>query len=198
MLADVGRGVTVTGLGKRVIDTKDTSFEAEITPDAGMELVKGPEGKRYLAAPKVEVSTGDHTVMPIRGYAFPGDLGGKTKGEYLAEPGTTGAPRWQEYALYGNMSAEGTYVKLIPQIVKADEGSPVVTIKAADGFVLSKPVRSGVAVSFQLLKSDSADGTFALFAENPIEPSFTVDVTAIGPKTFWKIQTVFSCEEEQP
>ena len=130
-----------------------------------------------------------------------GKIPKEQKAEYLALEAANGNTHWQNYVLFGNNPA--TASKLIPQIVKAAEGSSVVTIKATDEFVLSKPVRSGVNVSFQLLKREGTTGNFAAYGAPSATPEFTVDVSAtekekkIGSKTFWKIQTIFSCEEER-
>jgi len=186
-------GDTGLALGNdRTIALNGYSFTGSLAMDAGKEMVRTKDDTIYVAPEAVKVPTSGTASLPIRGYSlFPSDVTtDEAKKAYLAADDTNGRPRWQNYIL-------GTSVKLVPEIVGAAEGFSTVVIKAATGWTMTTPAKAGVAVRFNLVKKDAGDGAFAQYGSTSDTQHFQVNVNDVGPKTYWKIQTMFESTEAE-
>lgn len=116
------------------------------------------------------------------------ELGGK---DALANVQANGFQVWQNYV----MGVEGTIAgnRLVP-ICKPnakDPGAATVTITTPMVFGAA-PAKTGIVVTYQLLKSATPNGGFTMVGEAQPTPVFAVDTSAETNATYWKIQAIFT------
>ena len=178
----------------QVIDVNGQQFTGSITPaadpaaefpPAAYEQAKTPGGLVFSAPTQTVVSVGapeDNLSIKVR-------MLGYSAAELAAGQGN-GRPLWQNLAMgIGD-------VKLIPMIPRSAIGVKTITIRSNlsdEAVEAAAKVRDGVSVQYQLLKKAGA-GDYVQCGAVTNTPVFTVEADELEPRTFWKIQTIFSEE----
>ena len=161
--------------------------------DEGWTEPVNTDGKVFIAPVKANVPVSDETDAPFIRVRMRAE--GATSSEdnvtKLKTPQSNQRPLWQNMAL-----GVANDFRLIPMIPRSAIGFKTIKICSnLDDATLAAAAkqRDGVAVKFQLLKKVGA-GDYVQCGEVQDKPVFNVEADELEPRTFWKIQTIFSEE----
>ena len=146
-------------------------------------------GKSVVYAKPTEVTVaGDQKIAVCIEPTVLAELGGAAA---LADTAANGFQVWQNYVMGVDGAVAGNKLVPICKPNAENPGAAAVTIKTPMTFGTA-PAKTGIAVTYQLLKSATPKSGFTMVGEEQPTPVFAVDTSAEENATYWKIQAIFT------
>lgn len=159
-----------------------------VKADEGYE-VRIVNGKSVVYAKPTEVTVaGDQKIAVCIEPTVLTELGGK---DALAKTAANGFQTWQNYVMGVDGAVAGNKLVPICKPNAENPGAAAVTITTPMTFGAA-PAKTGIAVTYQLLKSAMPKSGFTMVGEEQTVPVFAVDTSAEENATYWKIQAIFT------
>ena len=146
-------------------------------------------GKSVVYAKPTEVTVaGDQKIAVCIEPTVLAELGGAAA---LADTAANGFQVWQNYVMGVDGAVAGNKLVPICKPNAENPGAAAVTITTPMTFGAA-PAKTGIAVTYQLLKSATPKSGFTMVGEEQPTPVFAVDTSAEENATYWKIQAIFT------